>query len=190
MITAAALCPAPPLLVRELTGAARVVIDLWRSCADAAAGLAAARPDLVAVVGWWRTRRGAGLRKSRLDVSGYAPALRQDGAARAGAAASLPLPLGLGGRLLDTAGYAGPRVLQAVGADEPAGQCAELGAGLAGAAARVGLLVMADGSARRGLKAPGYLDERSAGLTPGCRTRCAAATWARCFPSTRAWRAS
>jgi aromatic ring-opening dioxygenase LigB subunit len=39
--------------------------------------------------------------------------------------------------------------------------CATLGARLAATAPRVALLVMADGSARRGLKAPGYLDERS-----------------------------
>jgi aromatic ring-opening dioxygenase LigB subunit len=39
---------------------------------------------------------------------------------------------------------------------------AELGAQLAGTAARVGLLVAGDGSARRGPKAPGYLDPRAA----------------------------
>ena len=47
-------------------------------------------------------------------------------------------------------------------ADEPPAACAAIGAGLAGSARRVALLVMADGSARHGLKAPGHLDERSA----------------------------
>jgi len=42
------------------------------------------------------------------------------------------------------------------------GECQELGAALTGA-----LLVVADGSARRGLKAPGYLDERAAPFDAG-----------------------
>jgi hypothetical protein len=93
-----------------------------------------------------------------LDVSGFAPGI---GAAARDGSAALPLPLGLGARLLDQAGYAGPRVLQSVGQDEPAGRCAELGARIARSAGRVALLAMADGSARRGPKAPGYFDERS-----------------------------
>ena len=64
--------------------------------------------------------------------------------------------------LLDQAGYTGPRELLSVSDDQSAGACAILGAQLAGQAGRVALLVMADGSARRTLKAPGYLDERSA----------------------------
>ena len=69
--------------------------------------------------------------------------------------------------LLDQAGYRGPRRLQAVGQDEPADACAKLGAELAGSGARTGLLVMGDGSARRTLKAPGYLDPRAAGFDSG-----------------------
>jgi hypothetical protein len=41
-------------------------------------------------------------------------------------------------------------------------ECAELGGELAGAADRVGLLVMGDGSARHDVKAPGYLDAAAA----------------------------
>jgi aromatic ring-opening dioxygenase LigB subunit len=63
--------------------------------------------------------------------------------------------------LLDQAGYAGRRELQSVSDLEPAAACVAVGARLASASARVALLVMADGSARRGLKAPGYLDDRS-----------------------------
>jgi hypothetical protein len=157
MITAAALCPAPPLLARELTGADPVVPELRRACRDAAAGLLRGHPDVVAVVGPGEQTRtwdeGLGL-----DVSGFAPGI---GAAARDGSAALPLPLGLGARLLDQAGYAGPRVLQSVGRDEPAGRCAELGARIARLAGRVALLTMADGSARRGPKAPGYFDERS-----------------------------
>ena len=75
---------------------------------------------------------------------------------------SLPLGLGLGAMLLDDAGYAGPRVLQAVAEDAPAAECLELGASLAGRAPRAGLLIVGDGSARRSPKAPGHLDERAA----------------------------
>jgi hypothetical protein len=94
--------------------------------------------------------------EGRLDLSAYAPALGPGGQP------GLPVSLGLGALLLDQAGYSGPRVLQSVGPDEPPADCAKLGGDLAGRAARVALLVMADGSARRGRRAPGYLDERSA----------------------------
>jgi hypothetical protein len=170
VITSAALCPAPPLLARELTGADPVVPALRRACLDAAAALIADGPDLVAVVGVAGETR-AWPPDGQLDLSPYAPALRTAHLAPASAPSSvparpvpalpLPLPLGLGARLLDQAGYQGRRELQSVSDEEPAAACAALGARLAGASARVAVLVMADGTARRGLKAPGYLDERS-----------------------------
>jgi hypothetical protein len=115
---------------------------------------------------------------SNLDVSAFAPGIDQAvrtgstgldwsglnspiGAATPDGSPGLPLPLGLAARLLDQAGYAGPRVLQLVGEDEPADRCAELGARIARSAGRVALLAMGDGSARRGPKAPGYFDARS-----------------------------
>jgi hypothetical protein len=154
MIIAAALCPAPPLLARELTGADPVVPELRRACAEAVAGLLPGEPEVIAVVGageqTW-TFEGSG----GLDLSAFAPGIAPDGSP------GLPLPLGLGARLLDQAGYAGPRLLQLVGEDEPVGRCAELGAQIARSAGRVALLAMADGSARRGPKAPGYFDARS-----------------------------
>jgi hypothetical protein len=177
MIISAALCPAPPLLARELTGADPVVPELRQACDDATVALVADEPDLIAVVGVaadTRTWPPGG----RLDLSAYAPALGAGAGGTEGGgtegccteipvAASesqlpLPLPLGLASRLLDQAGYAGRRELQAVSDLEPAATCEAIGARLAGASARVALLVMADGSARRGLKAPGYLDDRSA----------------------------
>src|SRR5260370_798986 len=91
-------------------------------------------------------------------MSAFAPGIAP--AARDGSP-GLPLPLGLGARLLDQAEYGGRRVLQLVGEDEPASRCAELGARIARSAGRVALLAMADGSARRGPKAPGYFDGRS-----------------------------
>jgi len=153
VIISAALCPAPPLLARELTGADPAVPALRRACLDAAAALIADAPDLVIVVGVAAETR-AWPPDGALDLSPYAPTL---GTARP----ALPLPLGLGARLLDQAGYRGRRELQSVSDQATAAACAALGARLASASARVAILMMADGTARRGLKAPGYLDPRS-----------------------------
>jgi hypothetical protein len=163
VIVSAALCPAPPLLARELTGTDPVLPELREACHRVTATLLTAAPDLVAVVGvaaqtqHWDPRSG-------LDLAPYAPALRArpgpDGGD--GDAPAVPLPLGLAARLLDQAGYEADRVLHSVSERAPAWDCAALGQQLATAAERVALLVMADGSARRGPKAPGHLDERSA----------------------------
>ncbi len=169
MLTAAAVCPAPPLLARELTGAEPVVPELRQACLDAAAELVRSVPDVIAVVGAGEETREFGAR-DRLDLAAYAPALAHgwlhsrglDGESGLdGSGEPLPLSLGLGRMLLEQAGYGGTLVLYSVHDRASAADCAALGARLAGAANRVTLLVMADGSARRGLKAPGYLDERS-----------------------------
>jgi RimJ/RimL family protein N-acetyltransferase len=171
MLIAAAVCPAAPLVARELTGTDPVVPELRRACRDAVAGLVASGPDLIAVVG---VAAGVGRwEEGRLDLGVFAPALRDPARhdqarhhqARHDPALALPsvVPpsLGLGGMLLDQAGYDGPRELCSVTQDETAADCAALGARLGGLRDRVALLVMADGSACRTLKAPGYLDARS-----------------------------
>ncbi len=158
MITAAAICPPAPLLARELTGLDPVVPELRQACAAAVERLVRAGPEVVAVVGPGR-RTAAWPADCRLDLSPFAPAL---GARDGREGPPLPLPLGLGARLLDEAGYRGTRRLESVSQDEPAAACLRLGAGLRSLGGRVGLLVMADGSACRGLRAPGYLDPRAA----------------------------
>ena len=163
MLTAAALCPAPPLLARELTGTDPVLPDLRQACLDSVTDLLLSAPDEITVVGVSEQARpfGAG---GTLDLAAYAPALATSELHNGELDSSgepLPLSLGLGCRLLDQAGYAGPLTLHSVDDGMSAADCAALGERLAEAAARVALLVMADGSARRGLKAPGYLDERS-----------------------------
>jgi hypothetical protein len=184
MITAAALCPAPPLLARELTGQADILPDLRHACTVAVARLVAAAPDVIAVVGTadlTATWDAAG----QLDLTAYAPALARAALAstvapaaapapvsRARAAAAtaeaatgersvLPLTLGLGARLLDKAGYDGPRALWSVAGSAGPAECARLGLDLAAPAERVALLLMGDGSARRSVSAPGYLDDRA-----------------------------
>jgi hypothetical protein len=196
MITAAVLCPSPPLLAREVTGGDPVVPELRQTCAEAVRRLVRCEPDVIAVVGpapvtaRWPVDR-------RLDLSGFAPQAVPDvpevagtphaadvpevaGAPHAadardaagspgpgqprlpGGRPPLPLALGLGTRLLDQAGYGGSRALEAVGYDEPTAGCVAIGEQIAASGGRVGLLIMADGSARRGPRAPGYLDERAA----------------------------
>ncbi len=184
MIAAAALCPAPPLLARELTGADPVVPDLREACRQAAAALLASRPDVVAVVG--AAEKTADWDPGgRLDLAAYAPMLGARAPGR-----PCRWPLGLGARLLDQAGYQGRRVLQSVSPDEPGAACAELGADLAGRPG--GWPCWSWPTA-----APGAAAGRPATWTSGARRstprwsgRCAPATWRRCWPSTRSWPAS
>jgi hypothetical protein len=161
MIVAAAVCPAPLLLIPQLAGAQQVATGLRRACLAAVAELTGTSPDMIAIVGAAeRTRTWNG--GATLDLARYAPGI-STGAGQAPDAgpASLPSALGVGTWLLDQAGCKISRVLQSVAHAESAERCAGIGAELAASRGRVALLVMADGSARRGLKAPGYLDARS-----------------------------
>jgi hypothetical protein len=170
MIVAAAVCPSPPLVIGELTGAQQVATELRSACLAAVAELTGSSPDVIAVVGaaeWTRTWNGA----ATLDLASYAPGAPRlssgPGQAPDRGPASLPSAVGVGTWLLDQAGCQVSRVsrvLQSVAQDEPPSRCAAIGARLAASHGRVALLVMADGSARRGLKAPGYLDGRSTGF--------------------------
>jgi hypothetical protein len=178
VIVRAALCPSPPLLARVLTGRAVILPEFRDACAAAVARLvsgppepvggapelAGGPPELVVVVG-----AGAATATwdpdDRLDLSAYAPAVgtpADTSAVGSRVKPGLPLALGLGALLLDSAGYTGPRLLQAVDESEPADACLRLGRELAGVAVRVAMLALGDGSARRAPSAPGYLDERAA----------------------------
>ncbi len=164
MLVAAAICPSPPLLARELTGADPVVPELRQACANAVTAVLSSEPSVVALVGTAAQARrwdSAG----EVDLSAFAPPLR---AVRSSPADDgLPISLGLAGRLLDQAGYRGRRVLYSVAEDLTRDDCRGLGASLAGLGERVALIAMADGSARRSLAAPGYLDRRSAPFDAG-----------------------
>jgi hypothetical protein len=76
----------------------------------------------------------------------------------------LPPAPGIGTYLLDQAGYQGERLIWSVSADEPVAGCRKLGADLAAGGIRTALLAIGDGSARRGLRAPGHFDQRAAGF--------------------------
>jgi hypothetical protein len=157
VITNAALCPSPPLLYPGMTGRQAVEPELRAACAEATRRLVHGEPEEIVVVGPAGTTR-TWAPGSRLDPSQFASAMASTGTP------ALPLSLGLGAMLLDEAGYRGRRRLQAIGQDEPASTCIRLGAQLGASKARSALLVMGDGSARRTLKAPGYLDPRAEAL--------------------------
>jgi hypothetical protein len=83
------------------------------------------------------------------------------------AAADLPLSLTVGAWMLDRAGGAGVAGYQSIAADADLGECRRVGAGLAAAAERVVLLVMGDGSGRRGVDCPGTPDSRADSFDAG-----------------------
>lgn len=160
MILSAVVCPHPPLLFRELTGAEDVAAGLRAACCEELAAATADDPDVVVVVG------GA-------DATGsWDPTLPPDvarfgttgGAGDPAGRRGLPLSLGVAGRLLRETGWTGPVEMHAIAWDAPGVDVDALAQDLASRQERVLLLVVADGSARRGEKAPGHLDERAAGF--------------------------
>ena len=158
MTVSAVLCPHPPLLLRELTGAADVASDLRAACVGAVRGMLDGEPAVVVVAG------GDGTARS-WDAS-LQPDVRRFGTtgARTPRGGSLPLSLGVGRRLLDEAGWAGTTKLVSVpwdAADAELDTFVDQLRDLAGRSGPVGLLLLGDGSTRRGDKAPGFLDPRA-----------------------------
>jgi hypothetical protein len=147
-----AFCPSPPLLLPAVEGRPDGPTSLLRgACADAVGGMLAVRPEVVIVVGAGAVdgiRFGAG-DTGTLTAFGVPLEIPFGGRVRPGGRRT-PLAHTLGAWLLDQAGYAGTRVGLA---------SAELGGLLRVLPGPVGVLAMGDGSARRNVKAPGYLDE-------------------------------
>jgi hypothetical protein len=144
-------------------GAAAELSDLRAAASAALDRLWAADPQVVIVVGAAPVTRAFAATAAG-SFAGYGVPLRVtlDGAVVAPGAATLPLSLTVGGWLLRSRPATPPRWGQGVAADAGPADCAALGRVLAASAARVGLVVMADGSARRGEKSPGYDDPRAA----------------------------
>jgi hypothetical protein len=148
---AVAFCPQPPLLLPEVAGrAADETAGLRRACGDAVEAMLSVDPRVVVVVGSGGpdgVRYGAGdagdLRGFGIDRQVPFSGLPRSGGRR------LPTAHTIGAWLLDRAGHSGTRV--GVGP-------ADLSDALAALSGAVGVLAMGDGSARRTLKAPGYLD--------------------------------
>ena len=162
-LVAAAVCPHPPLLVPQVAGGAEQV-DVLASARTAVRRLLAAEPDLVVVV-------GDAPRTGRYDdgavgtLAGFGVDVQVCLSEKAdGSDERLPLSITIGAWLLGDGAWRGPSEGWGVASDATPTQAAAVGARLVEATAdrSVGLLVMGDGSARRTLKAPGYLDDRAA----------------------------
>ncbi|MGW3206697.1 class III extradiol dioxygenase subunit B-like domain-containing protein [Streptomyces sp. NPDC001135] len=167
MLVAAAVCPCPPLLVPEVAaGAAPEMDDARSACADALGVLAAARPDLLVVVGpAEQGGRGSFPQGARGSFRGFGVDLdvRLGPVTDPVAGRELPPSLAVGAWLLQRTGWADAPI-EGLGVGEPLApeRCIEVGREIGARAGRVALLVMGDASACRTVKAPGYLDERAA----------------------------
>ena len=141
MILAAAVCPCPPLLVPDVApGTADELASLRTACDAVVRGLLDRRPERVVVL-------GSGDPVADLDESAGGTLAGYGAEVRAGGDdAILPLDLTIGAWLLDRAGWTGPRTYSLR---------------LPDVADDVVVLVVADGTTRRSLKAPGFLDDRA-----------------------------
>ncbi|MGW7204323.1 class III extradiol dioxygenase subunit B-like domain-containing protein [Streptomyces sp. NPDC054837] len=167
MLVAAAVCPCPPLLVPEVAAGAAPELDAARTaCTDALGVLAAARPDLLVVLGPAEpSGRGTHPEGTAGSFRGFGVDLDVRLGADKGVASGRALPpsLAVAAWLLERTGWADAPI-EGLGVGEPlaAERCIETGREIAARAERVALLVMGDASACRTLKSPGYLDERAA----------------------------
>ncbi|SIO91157.1 class III extradiol dioxygenase subunit B-like domain-containing protein [Nocardiopsis sp. JB363] len=155
MLIAAAVCPHPPVLFPEVAqGAAAELASLRAACDRAATALARCEADRLYVVGRGPVEReygpetGGDLRSYGVDVRvGPAPGILDLAATT--------------GRWLAERGGLTPDGYLELPSDVAPARAAERGAALADSAARVALLVMGDGSARRTESSPGYVDARA-----------------------------
>jgi len=168
MLIAAAVCPHPPLLIPEATGAPGVgeaeLERLRAACHQAVAGLLQEGPDLVAVVGGarctaeYRPDAAGSLHEFgvpfTVGVSADSPGDRDD-------APVFSLSLTIGRWLLSRAAtHTEPPQIAwwGIASDAAPAECLELGEKLAALAPRVAVLAMGDGPGRRARGAPGAAD--------------------------------
>ena len=164
MIAAVAVCPHPPLLVPEIAaGAAGETAGLRAACDQAVRRLIATLPGRVVVIGagtggsFAATANPVAANANTRSAAPEHGGLRRFAPGVAGLdERALPLSLAIGSWLLDRAGAVAERQLVGVHADgRPTTDAPDV-------SGHTALLVMADGSARRSLKGPGYLDGRAA----------------------------
>jgi hypothetical protein len=160
VIVAAAFVPSAPILIPEVASGAAEELNDVRAKAIASIQRAAASADHVAIVGAGsRTRlfengvgtfAGFGVPLTvTIDPNSRAHAGEQ--VDEIGVAASI------GVWLLDQTQWSGARSVVEIGPDESQTRLAELAIELAESASSVALVIVADGSAARTEKAPGYL---------------------------------
>ena len=166
MLIGAAVCPHPPLLVPEATGARgpgdAELEQLRAVCHQAVADLLGERPDLVAVVGGaahtaqYPAGAPGSLREFGIPFTVGGP--HPPGPPGPAGSTVLPLALTIGKWLLSRADDPVPAVWWGIASDAPAAECLKLGEKLAALAPRVALLAMGDGPGRRARRAPGAVD--------------------------------
>jgi len=140
-------------MFRELSGCRDALPELREACLSALKDLVAQHPERVIVLG--------GAAATRAWDSRLLPEVRRFGAGGAAEPPGLPLSLGVGVRLLNSVGWNGEVTLYGIAWDAPVSEVDGVAEWLAAHNGPAGLLVLADGSARRGEHAPGSLDRRS-----------------------------
>ncbi|MGC4833763.1 hypothetical protein ACLQ3D_04620 [Micromonospora vinacea] len=161
-LVAAAVCPHPPLLVPEVAGSAAPELDDLRAACDTAVRrLLAADPDILLLLGTGpvtgpiRTPATGSLQPWGVDLDvPLVPGQPDRGAV-------LPLSLTVGAWLLARHDARPPVTAVQVAADAGPAELAALADEVGAAGDRVAALVLGDGSACRGEKAPGYDDVRA-----------------------------
>ena len=154
MLIAAAVCPHPPLLIPEATGAPGAadpeLSRLRAACRDAVAALLAEPADLLVVAGGAeRTAEFPPHTPGRLHDFGIPFTVGRTGPD----ARHLPLSLTIG-RWLLSEHAARKAAWWGIASAAPPAECLQLGEKLAALAPRVALLAMGDGPARRARAAP------------------------------------
>jgi len=139
-ISAVAFCPHPPLLRPGIATGSEIETQSLRSaCNQAIDRMIGTAPDHLLVLG---------SDGPLVDWQGFAPGFVAD-------RQPMPLSLQVGAWLLSQRSLESAPTYVAIGRDgEPVTDWPDL-------SASTGLLVMGDGSARRSLKGPGYLDDRA-----------------------------
>jgi hypothetical protein len=163
-LVAAAVCPHPPSIVPEVAvGAAPELDDLRAACDEAIDRLARSGSTLVWVVGadaatteYWYPFRGS--------FAPWGVPLEVTIGSSEHPGPPLPLSLLVGAWLLKRSFHpASPVTYSMFGVDQaaPSERCAQWGGTIGSPRVPWALLVMGDGSARRGVKAPGYDEPRA-----------------------------
>ncbi|MGC4746381.1 class III extradiol dioxygenase subunit B-like domain-containing protein [Micromonospora sp. DT201] len=161
-LVVAAVCPHPPLLVPEVAGStAPELDDLRAACDTAVRRLLAADPDTVLLLGTGPVTGPIGtpatgsLQPWGVDLDVPLVSGQPD------RGAVLPLSLTIGAWLLARHETPAPVTAVQVAADAGPAELAALAEEVNAAGDRVAVLVLGDGSACRGERAPGYDDPRA-----------------------------
>ncbi|WP_037572087.1 class III extradiol ring-cleavage dioxygenase family protein [Phaeacidiphilus oryzae] len=179
-----ATVPAAPLLVPEVAaGAAPELAELREAAREAVRALREGSPEALVVVGAAADRSARGVFPPGSPGSfrpfGVDRGVRLGGAETPPDARVLPRSLAVGAWLVADAGWAeAPAVGLAVGPSASPERCLQAGRELVEdvyAGQDLAVLVLADGSACRTLKAPGYLDPRAEGYDAALAAALAAA---------------